>query len=129
LIPRVSQSQRVAQTNDAAATICQRIVDDSWSKVSRDTDAFAAVVSATAMRPEFLALSPACGLLALSAPTFASNAYSLSLPPGHLQGECFANTGCTESESLRERQQGDRNKCVLLNPRERRKEGGSCSQC
>ena len=40
------------------------------------------------MNPGFFALSPACGLVALSATTFASNAYSLALPPGHLHGLC-----------------------------------------
>lgn len=40
------------------------------------------------MTPGFRALSPACGLLALSAPTYASNAYSLALPPQHLHGLC-----------------------------------------
>jgi hypothetical protein len=40
------------------------------------------------LKPSFFPLSPACGLLSLSAPTFASNAYSLALPPGHIHGLC-----------------------------------------
>jgi hypothetical protein len=42
----------------------------------------------TALRPAACALSPACGLFALSTPTFASNAYSVMLPPGHLHLLC-----------------------------------------
>jgi hypothetical protein len=48
-------------------------------------------VANAVLRPGCIALSPACGIFALAAPTFASNAYTLALPPGHLQGKNAAH--------------------------------------